>query len=65
MGIRYTKKDRVKTLSEEERGIEELSDLDIFITLLKKNTESRLDKLKTISGKTKSKLRTDLKLNNI
>ena len=65
MGIRYTKKDRVKTLSEEEREIEELSDLDIFITLLKKNAESRLDKLKTISGKTKSKLRTDLKLNNI
>ena len=65
MGIRFTKKDRVKTLSEEERGIEELSDLDIFITLLRKNEESRLEKLKTISGKTKSKLRTDLKLNNI
>ena len=65
MGIRFTKKDRVKTLSEEERGIEELSDLDIFITLLKKNAESRLDKLKTISGKTKSNLRSELNLNNI
>ena len=65
MGIRFTKKDRVKILSEEERGIEELSDLDIFITLLKKNAESRLDKLKTISGKTKSNLRSELNLNNI
>ena len=65
MGIRFTKKDRVKTLSEEERGIEELSDLDIFITLLRKNAESRLNKLKTISGKTKSNLRSELNLNNI
>ena len=65
MGIRFTKKDRVKTLSDEERRMDELSDLDIFITLLKKNAESRLKKLKTISGKTKTELRTDLKLNNV
>ena len=65
MGIKITKKDRVKTLSDEERRMDELSDLDIFITLLKKNAESRLKKLKTISGKTKTELRTDLKLNNV
>ena len=65
MGIKITKKDRVKSISKEDRYIEELSDLDIFITLLKKHAESKLDKLEIISGKSKSKLRTELKLDNI
>ncbi len=51
-------------LSKEQKVSEELSDLDVFITLLHKNGLNKLDVIIDESGKTKSKIRSDLQLKN-
>jgi len=64
MVVKMSRKARHMGLSKEQKVSEELSDLDVFITLLHKNGLNKLDVIIDESGKTKSKIRSDLQLKN-
>lgn len=63
--IKLSRKQRKDGLTKEQRLEEDVSDMDILITLFHKHLESKFEVYRIVSGRSKANAKSYLSLNNI